>query len=247
MALFFNGTSQYLICQNPVITAHPFTVGMWINLQAAGTVQRSLFCLSDTAVTNHYYLLRMTTAETVSIVANAGGTETIATATNPIVAGNWAFVIARFVSNAQRRISVVRMGSPVLNNSSSSGVSTAVLNADTITIGCLYTSAGASEFWNGSIAEFWLAQGDISSSADNVNVHTVMDYALRGPFNRGNVSVVDYMSLRRGFPNGEGFDFHRAGATYPLWSAIGGPTLVSHTPLPADYRKPVKPLQPMVI
>lgn len=233
--LFTAASSQYLVCSNPGVTDYPFSVGMWLRLTAAGSVTRTLFGLSDTGTTNNLLQVRMSTTEILNVVATAGGTENTAGTSNAIT-GLWAFCVTRCLSSTLRRIHIFVPGFDPITANGTSTTARAPTGMDTITLGARSISSGVDDFWDGIIAEYWLARGDIQGDSGSAPPAALMTtLALNGPFAMGHINVVDYLSLRSGFPVPGDEAWSALGHK---WSAVGGPRAAWHPPLSPGYMRP---------
>jgi hypothetical protein len=200
------------------------------NLAAVSTVIRTLFTLSDTAVANHYLSVKMTAAEALIQSAMAGGTVNDSGPGIPITAGSWVHVVSRFLSATQRRIHHLRFGELTNQfNAATGATSRAPTGMDTMTIGCLNLSTGQTLFWDGIIAEYWMAKGDVNSDGVAMTAENAKHLAFDGPFGLSNINVVDYMSFRNGFAaDGPEDRFCSLGHK---WAAVNGPTAAPHPQL----------------
>ena len=221
MALRFDAAStQYLESTAPVVLGYPFSVGMWIRLAAGGTVTRTLLGLSDTGTTNHFFDFRMSATEFVGGTAAAGGGVIGSNATGLLVPGEWAHVVCRYISSTNRRYTTTQK-TGVGTGSGTSAVSPTGI--DTLTIGALKTSAGASQPWDGDIAEYWIMSGDCyGTAAADITSDFAMALAYRGPkaVLRG---PFEYRSFRRGIVSPG--DVVRSNL-----APVNGPLLVSDHP-----------------
>jgi hypothetical protein len=230
--LFTAASSQYLLCTAPPLITFPITVGYWARLTAASTVVRTIFNLADTGVADHFISAGMSATEFPQVTGSAGTATTTGLTTTGYLAGGWTFVLARFLAANNRRLAAFSRGSAVCIDVTGNTTSRASANMDAMSIGALYTSAGASLFWDGDIAEFWIARGD-----PLLNVGTPqfwpMALALQGPFGiQGFADKIRcYRSFRTGLNSPEDFD---VGAPF-IWSAVNGPRLSSHPSLPYWY------------
>lgn len=244
MSAFFTASSnQYLSNAAPIVVAPPFTVGMWVNLTAVGNAARTLFALSDTGTTNNYTLLRMTSAELLSITARAGGTEAGANvASGSIPAGRWSFVLGRFITTTARRCSFYiahGTGAGAVSHGSISSLRAAT-GIDTLTIGGLLTSGGLTEPWDGGIAEYWLTNDDVQPENAATYDWLVRQLAWGGPFSVPYLarSVVEYRSFRK-YPSSDADDLSEVYYTArPTLVNNAGVTTYAHPPLPYWYRNP---------
>ena len=246
MALRFTpASSQYLTAPAP-ITAMPFAVGLWFRLVDDANV-KTLWSLSDTATTNNYWRVRASSTEFIGLGAAAGGTED-QTTLDPVAPDTWAHVIARFITATNRRISCLEFdGSFNVLNDTTSRSPTGI---DTVTLGARQTSAGAAEFWNGDLAEYWLTKADLYRSDADLTREMHHQIAFGGPFSWQPIvhNLVDYRSLMS----------HVASRTDALgelfppigrveWSANGGPDRADHPPLPYWHERPAQHRRALVL
>lgn len=246
-ALFTAASTQYLVNSAPAITGYPFCVGMWINLTAVNTVARTLFALSDTATTNHYLTLRMAANETMEIAASAGATEAVGITSAALTPGAWAFILGRFLSSTNRRMSVLHSTGQVelASNTTSRNPS----GMDTMTLGALSTSGGISAPWDGLIGEFWLSNADIFyDTATNMGEQT-RQFAYGGPFSVATAvaNIVEYRSMRAHETRGDGSDLYFSRFPPSSWVNTNGATISYHPPLPYWYVKPGQTVRNLIV
>lgn len=179
----------------PHVTARVFSVGMWVRCDSTAAAA-TYFQISDTATTNNYYSLRQST--TWGIVARGGGTENSATG-GTVTAGKWAYVVARFISATNDRLSVLQYDGTI--TSLQRTTSRTATGIDLLAVGNLVTTTN-SEPWAGSIAEFWITDSDIQPDGAALNNDTLRQLAYKGPFSIPDVAkrVVDYVSFKSGMP-----------------------------------------------
>jgi hypothetical protein len=255
VAIYFTGaSSQYLRNASPILTDYPFSVGLWVNLAAVGAVGRVLFSLTDTGSTNNYVKLQMSAGELVQQSAAAGGTANIQTATagTQLSVGTWAFVVLRAIASTERRTSIFQPSEDLPVHHISTTAARAPTGMDTMLIGAHETSGGIEEPWDGGVAEFWLARGDVGSSGADLPSALLLQLALGGPFSVPHVRrrVVDYRSFHSGVAGGrsdkigwvDGFGKRQ------VWAVGNGPLrLAPHVPLPYWYERPGQTQRPLVI
>lgn len=232
MALYCTGASaQYLQNSAPLVLDYPLTVACWFNPATVTTSTRTIWALSDTGTTNHYLALQLPSLNFINAVAAAGGTEVFAANANSVVAGSWYFVVARFISATNRRISALERTGLV-----SAGVNTtsrAPTSLDTMTLGARVSSNGATMPFDGAIAEFWIANSDVGvDSAAALPADLVRRLAYNGPFSDAYVvpRIVEYRSFRTDPLAGTGNDFYYS-KDVPVWSNVNGATMSAHPPL----------------
>lgn len=235
-ALFTAASSHNLLNSATPITAVPISVGAWVNLSAAANAVRSVFSISDTATTNNYWYLGMSTAELMQVGAAAGGAAVVGAVTTALVAGSWTFVLGRFIAADNRRISVLHPTGVIEHGQNTT--STAPTGIDAMSIGALQTSAGTTQPWDGSIAEIWWTNTDIHIENTQTNNNLVMRLAYGGPFSVPHVaqSIVEYRSFRsRILSTSESSGEVYFGRGRQTWTNTGPPTLARHPPLPGWY------------
>lgn len=242
-------SSQILENAAPVVTTLPFSVGLWCKLTAVGTVIRTLFSFSDTGTTNNYIALQMDSTEFIRVVANENGTLSNAATNNVLTAGTWVHATARVLATDNRRVTSINGAGLFAVNSSSA--TRAISGLDTMTIGALRTSGGISLPWNGLIAEFWIADGDIyPDSAANMPESYVRQLAYGGPFSIPFCAskIVEYRSFRT-HPTAGCSDecYHRMSPAPTVWTNTNGVTMAPHCPLPYWYKNRIYETPSMVM
>lgn len=222
---------------------YPMSFGMWIWLNAVGTVARTLWSFSDNN-TAHYLSVRMTSAEVLQIVARAGGAESVATSTATLPARQWCYVIGRFISATNR---ILHVRTPTGLTSNQDTVSTTPSNLVWMSLGVLAASATATEPWDGKIAEYWLAIDDCFPGVTTTAVDAlIMKMAYGGPFAFPTLGgdLIDYRSFRKG-PGSFGSEDRAELGDWQksmTWQCINTPSVhpSDHPPLPYWYAKPPK-------
>ena len=212
-------------------------MGIWVNLAAVGSATRTVFSLSDTATTNNHLTLQMASSEQLQLAAAGGGTTNTVTATGVVlVAGQWSFALARFISSDNRRLSVLS-GSGVVTAVSISTARTPT-GLDTMTIGARLSSAGVNAPWSGHLGEWWIADADAAiDSAADMPADMMWQLAYGGPFSVPYLvpRIVEYRSLRAHPTVDDPTETYNRGAP-ATWTAVNGPTIGQHPPLPYWYR-----------
>jgi hypothetical protein len=225
-------------------TGYPFSLGMWVNLTAVGASARMLWSISDTGTTNNYLGVRMNSTEQIAIVARGGGTENVSTAVTPILtAGTWAYFVGRFISATNRVIHALGPGG---FSSAQTTTNRAPTGLDFMSIGCLNTSGGFSELWDGMIAEYWLANADCFPTDNATGLDPLVHkLAYGGPLAFPGLSskLIEYRSFRRGpglwvEDNADMGEFFR-GDGIGFWSSQNGIQSgpAPHPPLPYWYKR----------
>ena len=236
-------TPSYISISSTAITAPPFTLGMWVRLDAVSASAQNLWCLSDTATGNNYWVLRVTAAEAPSLAAAAGGTEAAATSSVILVSGIWYFLLARVISSTARRLVVIGPTAAAGSNAVNTTVRN-VAGVDTRAVGTLITSVGSGGGWTGSIAEYWLMLGDAAADSAQATpfASLVRQIAYAGPFSLSKVAsnLVEYRSFRTHPLFGGAEDKFDGIFGVQNWSMTNTPTICSHPPLPYWYEKPTQ-------
>jgi hypothetical protein len=201
---------------------------MWCYLASAGNNQY-VWNLADTGTTNHYMGMRTNTSEIPGCATAAGGTDATAISTVAVV-GVWSFWLSRYISTTERRMHVV---SSNLIESSASTVSRAPTSLDALTIGARQNSGAVADPWDGPLAEYWLAQGDVFGAGVVPTIAELVAVAYGGPFAHPaiNSRLLEYRSFREGL-------YSRGDIVRHNWSTVNGPLVGPHPPLPYWYERP---------
>lgn len=248
-AIFTAASTQYLTNSAPPITGYPATVGCWVYLAALGVVNRTIWSVSDTATTNNFYRLVMSSGEVLRAGAAAGGTEVNAALTTALVVDSWHFVVARFISSTNRKIAGLFPTGAIEHGTIATA--RAPTGLDTMGIGILSTSAGATEPWSGGIGELWYTNTDIQSDGAQLLDSTLRQLAYGGPFSVPHIAkdIIEYRSFLK-YPSSEGDDpsevFHGA-LGRQTWTNTNGVTTGRHPPLPYWYVKPGQVIRNLTI
>lgn len=241
-ASFVSASSQYLTNSETPITGSPFTVGMWVRPTALD-VSTTLWSLSDTAASLDYWAIEQNGFNAFRfLVDSPGGSGAATGASSSVVANSWHFMIARQISAANRRFSVLSPSGLIDHKQDTTSATPAGIDA--MTLGAKRRSA-VSEYWAGQIAEFWIANADIQADGAQLRDSTLWQIALGGVFSVPHIAknIIEYRSLRvigqtRGDQMGE---FYHGSAGRQTWTNINGVTTSRHPPLPYWYRKPSEP------
>lgn len=233
-ALFASASTQYVSnAAFPAIT-YPFTVGCWVNWTSA--VDGEVWSFSDTATLNNYYSMRPRFASGIRIVARGGGTENIGEITTVPTAGAWHYIICRFISATNRRISAIYPTGAALNAQTTT--SRTATGIDMATVGALRTSGGVSSPTDGTVAEWWYTATDIQADAAALGTELLFQLAYQGPFSIPHVAaaVVEYRGFREGIDSITDHEFDvywGPGANgRTTWTQSASPIISHHPPLP---------------
>lgn len=237
-ASFVAASSQYLVNSTPAVIDYPFTIGMWVNLTAVAGVSRTLFSLADTAVATHYLIVRMESTENIVLAARAGGSENTASLPDSfLVAGKWTFFVARCISSTNRKISGIKSDGTIAH--ATTATARAPTSMDTMAIGALVVST-VSEYWDGSIAEYWLSNADVQPDGAQLQNSLLWQLAYGGPFSVPHITknIIEYRSFRKHPTAGEIGEVYWGNSGVQNWTNTNGVTIGPHVPLSAWYNRP---------
>jgi hypothetical protein len=231
---FLRASNQYLTCASGLrVTDYPFSMGMWTRPNSADGITSAFFTMSDTGTTNNYLEGRINTSEVQGVAATAGGaaaTANVATAGTAL----WTFNLFRMISSTERRIHCITNGLSTSDiRSNVSTTARAPTGMDTISIGGLVTSGGLEDGWDGDLAEYWLATGDVIP-AGVVPLRAALNaLAYGGPWAHSGVAsrLIEYRSFREGL-------FSKGDVIAHNFTAVNAPKASAHPPLPYWYRRP---------
>lgn len=181
--------------------------------------------------TTDFLDLPLNTSQQLRIRARVGNGAPAETAlATTISTGVWYYLVARFISATNRRLSVYRADGFVEHAQNTTSTTPTGLSSEKH--GQLATETN---LFNGLIAERWTANADIQADGGQLNEDLLRQLAFRGPFSIPQLSglLVDYRSFRRGL----GSDQDSAGDFSPTrqrlrqeWSNNGA-LLAQHPPL----------------
>jgi hypothetical protein len=216
--------------------AYPYAVGMWA-FPTATTAGQTLFGNGYTA---NQTFERVTLSTTCTIGSNAGGGEVVATAAGAITANQWYFVVGRFVSATERRISLYSPSTGVSHGNSATSSAPAT---DTTLIGANFSLNSAQNQFTGVIAEYWSTQGtDCWIPGNHFPNEVFLKLAFGGPFSIGLVdrSLLEYRSFRQGpveFYGAGDRDLFTRRLQMQRWDRVATVYGGIHPPLPYWYRR----------
>lgn len=237
-ALFTLASTQYLVNSAPVVTAVPFTVGVWYNHTALSAVGQTIFCLADTATSNNYWNIDISATEAVRIGATGGGTtNNILLTASAVVPGSWLYILARYITATNRRVAVYYMDTGLVEHGNTT-TSRSPTGIDTQTIGALNLNTVTSPL-GGSVAEYFLANIDIQADGLQLDDATIRQLAFGGPFSIPHIvpNIIEYRSFRVDPTAEDGKEVYY-GSTLQPYVNTNGATTAAHPPLPYWYVKP---------
>lgn len=230
-------STEYFQLSSPLVTAPPFTIGIWANLAAVGTVARTIFGLSDSAQVNQQFALKMNNTEVPFMHIQGGGSATNTALTTALTAGAWVYFVVRWISSTNRWLTALHSNSGLIESVQNT-TSRTPTGQNTMTVGALVGSGGAIEPWDGMIAEFFISNVDIGlEGASTISADFLRQLAYGGPFSIPHVaqSVKHYRSFRSAVQQG---DLNPQEGLTTTWQSINTPELGVHPPLPGWYCKP---------
>jgi hypothetical protein len=114
---------------------------------------------------------------------------------------------------------------------------------DTMSVGALNLSTGATGFFNGSIAEFFYTNTDIQPDGAQLDDNMVRQLAYHGPFSHPDVAkdIVEYFSLKSSSPALQRGEESKEGKFgLQAWTAVAGVQVpAEHPPLPYEYDRSI--------
>ena len=194
---FDSASSQYLSNAATPITTFPFSVGVWVYPTATG-VEQTIFGISDTATTNNFWELFITTGDSFQVIAAAGG-QTNGITLGTVTLNSWHFLLMRIISATNRRVTGLWTSGGFTVSSANGTQSRNASSIDMMTLGAERTTS-VSRYFSGGIGEFWVTNTDVYwDSAAHPPDWFIHQLALRGPFAFPHIArnLMDYRSLRQ--------------------------------------------------
>lgn len=231
--------TQYILNSSAPVTAAPFSVGMWAMAAATGATRTFWFLGSSAAASNRDgFILRQNSTNVWHLaVSNSAAQTSVAAGT--VTASQWFYFVARCISATNYRIAVLQ---PDGSTSHAQGTTSRVpASVDRQAIG-IQAVATPTQAFNGQVAEYWFANGDIQEDGAQLSDDTLRQLAYGGPFSLPHIvsSLVEYRSFRN-YPSTEGDESGEVYAGYAgrqAWVNTNGATISHHPPLPYWYEKP---------
>lgn len=231
---FTAASSMRLVNSSPPILDYPFTVGLWAYPGSSiGASSRCLWYLgSNTDGTNYYIVYWSTTGPAFAVqVANATQFGSANTGTS-VTTSRWSYILARFISSTNRRISVLQPDGSLLHAQDTTTVTTPA-GVTRVALGCRESNA-PDLFWDGNIAEYFLLNRDIQPDGVQTADWLVRQLAYRGPFSVPGLTkdILEYRALRNALTDdrlGESYTGAKGRQTWVNTNAVklgGGPALL---------------------
>lgn len=223
-----------------IYTAVPFTVAIWMRSVSTGA-ERYAWLANQGASTSNYFAVGINAANAFIAQVNDGGQDEAAAGT--VVANRWFFVVARFISATNRRISVLSEIGAISHaqNTTSltpTGVDTEQISGDN----------GFGSWWNGHIAEFWSVPADIQPGGAQLDNGLLFQLAYQGPFSVSTIGpqVFEYIDFQNSvYPGTQDTYWGSRGAQQ--WAQVNTPKNGLHPSLPYSYVKPSQTQKLLVI
>lgn len=237
-ANFVSASSKRLVnSAAPLIsTGYPFSAGLWV-MPVSGTAGTH-FALVDTASANNFLTIEQTTNQ-FRAAAAGGGTTNVATITTTFTTtlNKWHFLLARFISSTNRRISCLFPSGTIQH--ANTVTSRAPTSLDTISIGSNEGSA-PSTFFDGNLAEVWYTNSDIQPDGLQLDNALLWRLAYNGPFSESRIAkdIIEYHSFRTHLSSNS---FSNEEDILPILGEVltntNGVTLGPHPPLLYEGRR----------
>ena len=232
-ASFVSASSQRLLNTASPVTAYPFTIGLWVKPTTLA-VAKVIVSVGDPADTNHINLYQRT-GNIFQIFTTGAGSST----GGGTVSNQWFFFVLRAISATNRRWDYIAQdGSTATDSTNVSGPLGAMTS---IALGATASTVGAS-FFDGNIAEFWVANTDIQLDGLVLQQAMLQQLAYGGPFSVPHIAkdIADYRSLRSALDSNQDnlSDYESGNKGRQTWVNTNGVTLGAHPPLPGWYRGP---------
>jgi hypothetical protein len=210
-----------------VSTGYPCTAAALV-LPASAASNLTVVSIADTGSANNR-LLGGTATSSWNCNAQAGGT-TDALTFGTVTAGQWAFVVWRFISATNRRGDVLHYDGSTAHAQST--VNRGPTSIDTIAVGANETSS-PTNFFDGSIAEFWYTATDIQPGGAALDDNLLRQLARFGPFSVPTIgpTVIEYHSYFQGIDSTMDIGPEVYAKLRQTWTNVNGVTRAPHPPL----------------
>ena len=253
-ALFNRSTPDYLTNASPPTLTPPFTVMMWAMQPTLVASNMALWSYSDfskTIAAGNWFRVRATSTTGVigASTSTAGADVNAATALGP-VAGEWFFIVARFISSTNRKTAALyRTGA---SHGTSTTSSAPAITTPRMTFGTTQCSDGVTGSWTGHIGEFSLVNADVQPGGAQLDDNLLRQLAYGGPYSVP--SIADKILIYRGFRSAVTSDQDRldehdvgGGLGRQTWAPTGAPRLSEHPSLPYSYELPIDNCRKVIV
>jgi len=241
MALF-DGSTSYMVTGSPPLSAsgYPITFGAWIcpTAFASGSIA-AIFQFTDTGATPPWRMdVRMGNTGLLTIFARDNTTAASGTTSGTLTTGKFAFVVGRFISATNRRLSVLFPNGSVEHVQNTTNI--VLSGLDALGIGAVINAGlSPSDFFPGILSEIWYADADVQADGAQLQDALLRQLAYMGPFSLPHFrkDIVEYHALRATVaPGVTGREYYSRGAA-TAWTPTAVKTGI-HPPLPAGYEAP---------
>lgn len=233
-------SSAYIENAASIITTYPFTLACWLNTSSTSATEMAMSIGSNT--TRNSASIGTVTGNPSLNADNGTATQTTSTGASNPANSPWHFMVGRFISATNRRVSILNSVAGTLGSSVPSvavhaqGTTNVTLSGFTrIRIGA--RADNTAQGWLGGVAEAWYTNTDIQPDGLQLSDQTLIALALYGPLAVPSIfgDVIEYRSLRYGLTSDQdnaGGVYYRVGTlgSPPVWTASGTPVLSVHPP-----------------
>lgn len=241
-AQFVAASSQVLSLASPQVVALPLTVACWFYVSTLPSPFGCLWALEDSANASDdgWYVAATSGRVVVQQALNSVSGNAANTTVNQWALNSWNFVVARYISATNRRLSVllstgltehVQSVTSITPNAAANASSLGGTSASTRTL-----------FLDGLIAEHWITNSDIQADGLALTDNLLRQLAYFGPFSvpRLAKNIVDYRSLRSSLGSDQDnlSDYYSNGGRRKIWTNINGVIRGFHPQLATGYRGP---------
>ena len=231
-ARFDRASSQSVTLASPLTLTRPFSWGCWFKILGSANTERCITGFTDGTIAFSAHI-----ATGGSLVQNYwnGSATSAASTLSTVSSGGWNYMVSRHVGNASRRISLIN------DNGISNGSNTTSITSTLTTINIGMLMSGRENYFDGLIAEWWFATGDLYAVGGNTDSDLLWRLAYLGPFSAEPVAsnLIEYRSFRQGIGSNQdvaGEVFQRGSPR--AWVTSGSPRIGEHPPLDPGYVRP---------
>jgi hypothetical protein len=241
MAAAFDGVDDVLY--NPaapvISTLLPLSMGCWFYVPVLPGAGQTIMAVSDANATAQHFV-RFTLAgfgnRVPSIETIAGGSTNVRSVTGSISAGQWCYMVGRWIGASDRWVSALFADGAITHGQAT--VNRSLTGLDTVSFGGRRDSAGSSAFMSVQVAEAWVANVDVQPGGGQLSNDLMRQLAYGGPLSLPHIAdnLVLYRSFRSAIAE-DAMDEHSAPSPQ-TWNVEGVPLLAPHPPLPYWHEGP---------
>lgn len=247
-ALFVAGSSQYLSNAASALssTVYPTTIGLWVLVASTGT-ERVIWNCNNSGSGANFCVVSATAAG--AFLCEANDTTDKDATTGTVAANRWFYLVVRYVSSTNRRISVLDPSGTASHAQNTTSCALAGVNR--MNIGAFQSNGAAGTFFDGHIAEFFVCNADIQLDGAQLQDATLRQLAYLGPFSIPNVaaSLLEYRSFysTQGQDTNNAVEVYCPGRAPQAWVNNAGVKVGLHPPLFPEYVRPADTRRILVI